>query len=45
MKDIKNIDIHRIEDFIKQLNEDELIYLNRLLVERIKLFRKQKNQK
>jgi len=28
---------NRIEDFIKTLEQDELIYLNRLVVERIKL--------
>ena len=30
-------DSKRIEEFIKDLNEEELFYLNRLIVERIKL--------
>ncbi len=30
-------DSKRIEEFIKDLNEEELLYLNRLIVERLKL--------
>lgn len=30
-------DTNRIEEFIKDLSEDELVYLNRLIVERLKL--------
>ena len=30
-------DTKRIEDFIKDLGEEELMYLNRLIVERLKL--------
>ena len=33
----------RIEDFIKDLNEEELIYLNRLIVERLKLISQAKS--
>ncbi len=34
---MKDIDIPRIEDFIKKLNEKDLLYLNRLIVERLKI--------
>jgi hypothetical protein len=34
----EQFDRTRIESFIKDLNEDELRYLNRLIVERLKLF-------
>lgn len=40
---MKNIDIQRIEDFIKALGEDELIYINRLVIERLKLISQMKS--
>ena len=36
-------EIRRIEDFIKNLGESELVYLNRLVVERLKLLSQQRN--
>ena len=36
-------DPKKIEDFIKNLSEEELIYLNRLIVERIKLISQAKS--
>jgi hypothetical protein len=33
----------RVEEFIKDLNEEELIYLNRLIVERLKLISQAKS--
>ncbi len=40
---MNNVDIRRIEDFIKTLKEDELIYINRLVIERLKLISQQKS--
>ena len=37
------IDIQKIEDFIKTLGEHKLIYINRLVVERLKLISQQKS--
>jgi hypothetical protein len=34
---MKEIDIPRIEDFIKKLGEKDLIYLNNLIIERLKV--------
>ena len=34
---MNDISIPRIEDFIKKLNEKDLLYLNRLIVERLKI--------
>ncbi len=34
---MKDMDIPRIEDFIKKLGEKDLIYLNRLIIERLKI--------
>lgn len=34
---MKELDIPRIEDFIKTLDEKDLIYLNRLICERLKV--------
>ena len=39
---MNQIDIQRIEDFIKTLDEKELIYINRLIIERLKLISQQK---
>jgi hypothetical protein len=36
-------DTRRIEDFIKDLSEQELAYLNRLIVERLKLIHQAKS--
>ena len=36
-------DLRRIEDFIKSLGEEELVYLNRLIVERFKLISQAKS--
>src|SRR5208337_1236967 len=36
-KEMADKDIRRVEDFIKTLGENELRYLNRLVVERLKL--------
>lgn len=36
-------DIRNIEEFIKTLDEKELLYLNRLVVERLKLLAQQKS--
>lgn len=36
-------DTNRIEDFIKDLSEEELVYLNRLIVERLKLMHQVKS--
>jgi len=36
---VEEISINRIEDFIKTLDRKELVYLNRLVVERLKLLR------
>jgi hypothetical protein len=36
-------DTKRIEDFIKDLGEEELVYLNRLIVERLKLIHQAKS--
>ncbi len=36
-KMIDTISVTKIEDFIKTLNKDELVYLNRLVVQRVKL--------
>jgi len=36
-------EIRRIEDFIKSLGESELIYMNRLVVERLKLLSQEKS--
>jgi hypothetical protein len=40
---MEEIDIRKIEDFIKVLGENELLYLNRLVVERLKLIHQQKS--
>ncbi|MBN2544542.1 MAG: hypothetical protein JXB50_02015 [Spirochaetes bacterium] len=40
---MNNVDIRRIEDFIKTLKEDELLYMNRLIIERVKLLSQQKS--
>ena len=40
---MNKIDIQRIEDFIKLLGEKELIYINRLVIERLKLISQQKS--
>ena len=37
------VDSNKIEDFIKNLNEEELLYLNRLIVERLKLISQAKS--
>ncbi len=37
------LEIRRIEDFIKTLGEKELRYMNRLLVERLKLIHQKKS--
>ena len=37
---MKQTESRRIEEFIKSLNEEELRYLNRLIVERLKLISK-----
>ncbi|NPV00249.1 MAG: hypothetical protein HPY53_02595 [Brevinematales bacterium] len=37
------IEIPRIEEFIKSLSEKELIYLNRLVIERLKLISQEKS--
>lgn len=39
----KQFDRTRIESFIKELNEEELRYLNRLIVERLKLIAQDKS--
>ncbi len=39
----KDIEIPRIEEFIKGLNEKELIYLNRFVIERLKLLSQEKS--
>ena len=41
--DLRNIDTTRIESFIKGLGEEELRYLNRLIVERLKLVSQEKS--
>ena len=38
-----NADATKIESFIKGLAEEELLYLNRLIVERLKLIAQQKS--
>ena len=40
---MNDIDIQRIEDFIKTLGGDELIYITRLVVERLKLLSQMKS--
>jgi hypothetical protein len=40
---LQQFDRTRIESFIKDLNEDELRYLNRLIVERLKLISQEKS--
>ncbi len=40
---MKDIEIQRIEDFIKRLNEKDLVYINRLVVERLKLLSQQRS--
>ena len=40
---MKQTDSRRIEEFIKSLNEEELRYLNRLIVERLKLISQAKS--
>jgi len=42
---MKQTDSRRIEEFIKSLNEEELRYLNRLIVERLKLISQAKSTK
>ena len=39
----QNIDATKIESFIKELGEEELLYLNRLIVERLKLIAQEKS--
>ena len=41
--DVNRSDTKRIEDFIKNLTEEELFYLNRLIVERLKLMSQAKS--
>lgn len=41
----KNFESTRIESFIKELGEEELLYLNRLVVERLKLIAQDKSTK
>ena len=43
MKSPENIDATKIESFIKELGEEELRYLNRLIVERLKLVAQEKS--
>ncbi len=43
MKEIMNRDVREIEEFIKKLGEKELRYINRLVVERIKLLVQQRS--
>jgi hypothetical protein len=43
MKEIMNKDVREIEEFIKKLGEKELRYINRLVVERIKLLVQQRS--
>ncbi|HPJ42334.1 MAG TPA: hypothetical protein P5120_18745 [Spirochaetota bacterium] len=46
MGDIMNDkDIRKIEDFIKTLGESQLVYLNRLVVERLKLLSQERSTK
>lgn len=45
MKDNNQIELKRIEDFIKTLGEKELIYMNRLVIERLKLIHQEKSTK
>jgi len=40
---MNNKEIRRIEDFIKTLGERELIYLNRLVIERLKLLSQERS--
>jgi len=37
MNEITEVDINRIEDFIKRLDRNDLIYLNNIIVDRLKL--------
>lgn len=39
----QEVEIPRIEEFIKNLSEKELIYLNRLVIERLKLISQEKS--
>ena len=43
MKPPNNADATKIESFIKGLAEEELLYLNRLIVERLKLIAQEKS--
>ncbi len=43
MKDNNQIELRRIEDFIKTLGEKELRYINRLVIERLKLINQEKS--
>jgi hypothetical protein len=43
MKHPAQFDPTRIESFIKDLNEEELVYLNRLIIERLKLIYQEKS--
>lgn len=45
MNGINDKDIRRIEDFIKTLGEPELIYINRLVIERLKLLSQERSTK
>lgn len=38
-------EIKRIEDFIKSLGENELVYINRLVIERLKLLSQERSTK
>ena len=40
-KPMKREDARKIEEFIKSLNEDDLRYMNRLIIERLKLLHQQ----
>ena len=42
---MNNKEIRRIEDFIKTLGENELVYLNRLVIERLKLLSQERSTK
>ena len=40
---MNDIDVRKIEEFIKVLDEKELIYINRLIIERLKLLSQQRS--
>ncbi|MCG8568923.1 MAG: hypothetical protein MJB14_02170 [Spirochaetes bacterium] len=40
---MEKLDVQRIEDFIKTLGEEELVYINRLVIERLKLISQQRS--